>query len=55
LRIKMQGLDEYQQLLLAKSYSHARPEIQEMPWGGRDMSMMDPFGNRLTFAEDTET
>jgi hypothetical protein len=24
-----------------------------MPWGTRDMSVKDPFGNRLTFTDAT--
>jgi hypothetical protein len=35
--------------LAAKRYKYARPGIEQMPWG-RDMSISDPFGNRLTFA-----
>jgi hypothetical protein len=32
-----------------KAYKYARPQIEAMPWG-RDLSVRDPFGNRLTFA-----
>jgi hypothetical protein len=35
--------------ILAKGYKFARPKIEKMPWGSRDMSVTDPFGNRLTF------
>jgi catechol 2,3-dioxygenase-like lactoylglutathione lyase family enzyme len=35
---------------LAKEYKYARPGINEPPWGGREVSVHDPFGNRLTFA-----
>lgn len=49
LRIETDGLEEYQKLLLAKQYKNARPGIEDMPWGTRDMSIKDPFGNRLTF------
>jgi catechol 2,3-dioxygenase-like lactoylglutathione lyase family enzyme len=47
LRIRVEELDALQQDLLAKKYRHARPGIQEQPWG-RDMTIADPFGNRLT-------
>ncbi|MCY1533832.1 hypothetical protein D9M68_691800 [compost metagenome] len=50
LRIATEGLDEFQALLLAKNYGNARPGIETMPWG-RDMSVTDPFGNRLTFTQ----
>ena len=49
LRIQTDELDAYQQSLLAKRYKNARPGIQEQPWGFREMSIMDPFGNRLIF------
>jgi hypothetical protein len=48
VRIGTSDLDGYHAELLAKRYKYARPGIQEMPWG-RDMSITDPFGNRLTF------
>jgi catechol 2,3-dioxygenase-like lactoylglutathione lyase family enzyme len=49
LRIETEGLDAFQQTLLAKQYKHARPGIVQQPWG-RDMDVRDPFGNRLTFS-----
>ena len=49
MRIETDQLDAFQQELLAKHYKHARPGVQETPWGTRDMSIHDPFGNRLTF------
>ena len=52
LRIETRGLDEYQQSLLAKQYKHSRPGIEEQPWGTRDMTISDPFGNAITFWEE---
>lgn len=49
VRIATGDLDAFQAELAAKRYPYARPEIEEMPWGTRDMSVRDPFGNRLTF------
>ena len=51
MRIEASGLDDFQQELISKQYSKARPGIEEMPWGSKDMSVIDPFGNRLTFTE----
>ena len=53
LRIPMQGLDELHAELSAKRYKHARPGIEQAPWG-RDLTVRDPFGNRLVFAEPAE-
>ena len=51
LRIQTDELESYQQELLGKHYKYARPEIQDAPWGSREMSIRDPFGNRLTFTD----
>jgi uncharacterized glyoxalase superfamily protein PhnB len=49
LRIETDELEAFQQHLLAKEYQFARPQIQAMPWGSQDMTVTDPFGNRLVF------
>ncbi|HVL74581.1 MAG TPA: glyoxalase superfamily protein [Noviherbaspirillum sp.] len=51
LRIETDELDAFHQQLLAAGYQYARPAVERMPWGSRDMSVTDPFGNRLTFTE----
>jgi uncharacterized glyoxalase superfamily protein PhnB len=51
MRIETTELDEYQKELLNKKYKNSRPGIEETPWGSRDMSISDPFGNRLTFTD----
>jgi uncharacterized glyoxalase superfamily protein PhnB len=54
LRIEISDVDAYQQQLLAKKYKNARPGVENMPWGTREMTIADPFGNRLTFATPTK-
>ncbi|AUM68157.1 glyoxalase superfamily protein [Pseudomonas fluorescens] len=49
LRIETDELEAFQAQLLAKQYPFARPQIQAMPWGSQDMTVIDPFGNRLVF------
>lgn len=51
MRIETDSLDAFHQELTAKAYKYARPGIQQMPWGTRDLSVGDPFGNRLTFTD----
>lgn len=51
MRIETNQLENYQQELLAKNYKNSRPGIQDTPWGSRDMSISDPFGNRLVFTD----
>ena len=50
VRIETTGVDEFQQQLCAKRYKNARPGVENTPWGTREMTIADPFGNRLTFA-----
>src|SRR3977135_3636512 len=52
LRIDTSELAAFHASLLVKQYRYARPGIQEMPWG-REMSIGDPFGNKLIFSSAT--
>jgi uncharacterized glyoxalase superfamily protein PhnB len=49
--IPMDGIDDYQKLLRAKKYKHARPGLEDTDYGTREMCIGDGFGNRLTFFE----
>lgn len=55
MRIETDELEAFQQELLAKNYQYARSGIENTPWGSRDMSISDPFGNRLTFTNAIST
>lgn len=55
LRIQVEDIDAYQRELIAKQYGYARPGVDDTPWGSRDMSVKDPFGNRLTFTSAIST
>ena len=55
MRIETHELEAFQKELVAKHYKNARPGIQKMPWGSKDMSVSDPFGNRLTFTSAIST
>ncbi len=55
LRISTNDLDFYHKELNNKQYKNARPGIQNMPWGTRDMAISDPFGNKLIFNEEQST
>lgn len=50
LRIEVNELDIFHKNLNDKHYKNARPGIVQQPWG-RDMSISDPFGNRMIFCE----
>ena len=49
MRIEADNLDAFQQQLIATGAPYAPPVIEDTPWDSRDMSVIDPFGNRLTF------
>ncbi|MCA1856654.1 VOC family protein [Massilia oculi] len=55
LRIETGDIDAYLAELRAKDYGYARPEIEDTPWGSRDMALTDPFGNRLVFTSALST
>lgn len=51
--VETRGLDAFRAELLAKGYRYGRPGIVAQPWGARDLTVHDPFGNRITFSEQT--
>jgi uncharacterized glyoxalase superfamily protein PhnB len=51
IRIAVAGLDAYQAELMAKEFKYSRPDIHDTPWGSREMTIRDPFFNRLVFDE----
>lgn len=46
LRIAVEDLDALQAHLLAQEAGPAPPAIRQQPWG-RDLALVDPFGNKL--------
>ncbi len=49
VRVEMKDVRGFAFALNAKRYRHARPGVQRQPWGYDDMTISDPFGNRLIF------
>jgi uncharacterized glyoxalase superfamily protein PhnB len=49
MRIEVSDIDALAAELNARPCQRLRPTVQTMPWGTRDMTVTDPFGNRLTF------
>lgn len=54
LRVAVEGLEAYHQELKAKGYRFLNPGLEEMPWGSTEMTVIDPFSNRLTFYDLSE-
>lgn len=49
MRIQTTDIETFHAELIARHYGYARPGLEETPWGSRDLTVRDPFGNRLTF------
>jgi catechol 2,3-dioxygenase-like lactoylglutathione lyase family enzyme len=47
------NLDAFHVELSAKEYRYMRPGIEHAPWA-REMEVVDPFHNRITFAESVD-
>ncbi len=52
IMLEMVDVKAYQAALLAKKYKQARPGVEETDWDTIEMTVTDPFGNRLTFFEN---
>lgn len=55
VRVEISDIDAFHAELTQKNYRYSKPVIENMPWGSREMSIPDPFGNRLTFFRTTES
>lgn len=51
LRVETDDVLALQQQLQLSNYKYARPGIEEMPWLSKEMTVTDPFGNRIIFAQ----
>jgi catechol 2,3-dioxygenase-like lactoylglutathione lyase family enzyme len=48
------GVRELHRELNDKKYRHAHPGLQEQEWGMIEVTVADPFNNRITFGEPME-
>lgn len=49
--VPVEGLDTLHREATAKNYAFMRPGVEATPWGTREMTVIDPFGNRIRFSE----
>jgi catechol 2,3-dioxygenase-like lactoylglutathione lyase family enzyme len=49
LRIHTSDIAALHAELTAKRYKNSRPGLVERPWKTRELTVPDPFGNRITF------
>ena len=48
------GVEDLQRELNDKKYRHNRPGLQQQDWGMLELTVVDPFNNRITFGEPHE-
>jgi catechol 2,3-dioxygenase-like lactoylglutathione lyase family enzyme len=48
-----QGVEELHREFNDKKYRHNRPGLQRQDWGMTELTVVDPFNNRITFGEPT--
>jgi catechol 2,3-dioxygenase-like lactoylglutathione lyase family enzyme len=51
VRVEMTGVSELHAELLGKRYKNNRPGLEHPPWGGIELTVVDPCSNRITFHE----
>jgi hypothetical protein len=52
--VRMSGIEALHRELNDKNYRHNRPGLERMEWGMMEMTVIDPFANRIRFGEPTE-
>ena len=54
LRIEVDDVDALNRELLARHDKYATPGVSDTPWRTREMTIRDPFGNRLVFSQPAQ-
>lgn len=49
--VRMTGIEAFHKELHSKDYRFMKPGLEEAPWG-REVHVIDPFSNRISFCED---
>lgn len=49
VRIGVDDIEAYHTQIMAKGFKYMRPGLEDMPWGTREIKVLDPFFNRLSF------
>ena len=53
VRMRADDIAGFLKSLREKAYRYAKPgEPEQMPWGSLELTIADPFGNRLTFTQE---
>lgn len=52
VRIETDNLTEYHKGIMSKKYPNALANIEQTPWETEEITLIDPFGNRIIFYEN---
>lgn len=52
--ISVQNVETLCLELRDKAYKYAKPTTEKTPWGAMETTVVDPFGNRITFSQRAE-
>lgn len=55
VRLEVDDVAAFHAELAAKQYKYMRPGLQEQSWGFTEVSLIDPFNNKLIFCEPTKS
>lgn len=53
--VDVTGLTDLHAEITAKGYGYLRPDIERRNWGADEMTLIDPFGNRLRLTQYDRT
>jgi catechol 2,3-dioxygenase-like lactoylglutathione lyase family enzyme len=49
--VRMRGVRDYHAEISARGYRYLRPGVESRDWTDAEMTLIDPFGNRIRFGE----
>lgn len=49
--VRMRGVRDYHAEISSKGYRYLRPGVESRDWTSAEMTVTDPFGNRIRFGE----
>jgi hypothetical protein len=52
--VRMRGVRDYHAEISSKGYRYLRPAVESRDWTSAEMTVTDPFGNRIRFGEIAE-
>lgn len=51
IRVKVNNIESLHSTLKTKNYKYNKPGIEKTPWNTKEITVIDPFSNKITFFE----